>query len=241
MQLRVEAIQQETPDVKTFRFVADHGLPFSFLPGQFITLTAELWNPKRNRLGQVHRAFSLSSSPLDLHGLEIAVRRYHDGRMTTWLHDSVHEGDWVEIKGPDGEFVFREGETDELILIAGGIGVAPFRGMIRYIIQKGLPVQVRLVYSARTPADFAFAEELHATARHAQNVRCLYTVTRGSPDQMTDWTGRIGRVDEGLLREQMGSPQALYYLCGPDTMIDETAKTLLRLGVAEPRIRFERW
>ncbi len=241
MQLRVGAIRQETPDVKTFRFVADHGLPFSFLPGQFITLTAELWNPKRNRLGQVHRAFSLSSSPLDLNGLEIAVKRYPDGRMTPWLHDRVQEGQRIEVKGPDGEFVFREGETNELILIAGGIGIAPFRSMIRYIIQKGLPVQVRLFYSARTPADFAFAEEFNTMTRQAQNFRRLYTVTRGSTGQNTNWTGRVGRLDESLLREQLGSPQALYYLCGPDTMIDETARLLLRLGVAEPKIRFERW
>ena len=244
MQLRVSTIRQETPDSKSFCLVTPLVTPspvssFSFLPGQFLTLTAELWNPKRNRPGPVHRAFSISSSPLDQDGVEIAAKRYEAGRMTPWLHDTVHEGQMLDVKGPDGEFVFREGETDELILIAGGIGIAPFRSMIRYIVQKGLPVQVRLLYSARTPADFAFADEFNALAARAANFRCLYTVTR--PATAAEWSGRVGRVDEALLREQIGSGRALYYLCGPNIMINDTAGILLRLGVDEPRIRFERW
>lgn len=237
MQLPVSLITVETPDTKTVRLGLGPNNPFPFLPGQFIIITAELWNPRRNRMVPVNRAFSISSSPTEVDYLEITAKKYQDGRMTPWLHDTVQVGQVLSVKGPDGEFVFREGESDELVLIAGGIGIAPYRSIIRYILTRRLPVQIRLIYSARTPEDFAYKAEFDdKTAKHP-NFRCLYTVTR----EHKGWNGRVGRVDEALLRNYAGNPKALYYLCGPDRMISDLTETLKKLGVAREAIRSERW
>jgi ferredoxin-NADP reductase len=241
LQLPVTRIALETPDTKTYRLDLGAHKPFPFLPGQFIILTAELWNPKRNRAAPVNRAFSISSSPTDWDYLEVTAKRYQDGRISAWLHDTVKVGDQVTVKGPAGKFVFNEGETDELVLIAGGIGVAPFRSMIRYIIGKKLPVRVHLLYTARTPQDFAYKTELDGIIQNHPNVTCLYSITRPSSDPQMDWSGRIGRVDEPLLRQHLKNPKALFYLCGPDVMIGELARLLKTIGVEEARIRFERW
>jgi ferredoxin-NADP reductase len=236
MQLQVSEIRDETADTKTVQFRLEQDLPF--LPGQFITLTAELWNPRRERPAPVHRAFSITSSPTDRGILEIAAKRYPDGRMSAWLHDALKPGDAVAVKGPQGGFVFKDGETDQIVLVAGGIGIAPFRSVIRYIDAKRLPIGLTLLYSARTPADFAFGAELRAVARSNPRIRCVFTITR--PTDLP-WTERIGRIDGAMLKEHLGGPGALYYICGPDALIQETAQQLKGLEVPLERIRTEKW
>jgi ferredoxin-NADP reductase len=238
MKLVVSEIRQETPEIQSFRFDLGANKPFPFRPGQFIIITAEVWNPKRNRMGTANRAFSMSSSPTDEDYLEIAAKRYEGGRMTPWLHDTVKAGDLLNVKGPEGQFVFTEGETDEIVLIAGGIGIAPYRGMIRYILAKELPVRIKLLYSARTPRDFAFKPEFDAAMSRRQNFHCVYTITR--PDQ-TPWAGRVGRFDKAFFQDHLGPVGTLYYLCGPDRMIKEQAQILTALDVPSPLIRSERW
>lgn len=238
MVLRVSEIRQETPEIKSFRLDLKSEKPFPFIPGQFVIVTADLWNPKRNRIGPANRAFSLSSSPTEPDYIEWAAKRYPEGRMTTWLHDTVKVGDRLRVKGPEGSFVFREGETEEIILLAGGIGVAPFRSMIRFILDRELSTKIKLIFSARTPKDFAFSAEFNRWAADHPNFHSIYTVTRPGDDP---WTGRIGRIDPDLLREHRGGASALYYLCGPDPMIKETAEGLRNLGIPEGSIRSERW
>lgn len=238
MKLVVTDIRQETAEIKSFRFDLGSYKPFPFRPGQFIIITAEIWNPKRNRTGPANRAFSLSSSPTEEDAIEIAAKRYLNGRLTPWLHDTVKTGDVLNVKGPEGQFVFTEGESQEIVLVAGGIGIAPYRSMIRYILARGLPVQVNLFYSARTPADFAYKSEIDAAIQQYANFRCVYTITR--PDG-TPWTGRVGRFDEAFFRDHLGPIGTLYYLCGPDRMIKEQAQILTALGVPYPLIRSERW
>jgi ferredoxin-NADP reductase len=238
MKLVVSEIRQETPEIKSFRLDLGANKPFPFRPGQFVILTGEVWNPKRNRMGTANRAFSLSSSPTEEDYIEIAAKRYTEGRLTPWLHDTVKVGDTLNVKGPEGNFVFTEGESDEIVLIGGGIGIAPYRSMIRYIIAKGLPVRVKLLYSARTPVDFAFKPEFDAVMREHSNLHCDYTITR--PDQ-THWTGRIGRFNDAFLRDHIGPVGTLYYLCGPDRMIKECAQILTTRGVPPPLIKSERW
>ena len=238
MKLIVSEIRQETPEIKSFRFDLGSNKPFPFRPGQFVIIRAEVWNPKRNRMGTAARAFSMSSSPTEEDYIEIAAKRYEGGRMTPWLHDTVKTGDVLNVKGPEGQFVFTEGETDEIVLIAGGIGIAPYRGMIRYILAKELPVRIKLLYSARTLADFAYKPEFDAAMKRHPNFHCVYTITR--PDQ-TPWAGRIGRFDDAFFREHLGPVGTLYYLCGPDRMIIEQAQILTALGVSDPLIRSERW
>ena len=237
MKLPIVRITEETSDTKTFQLDRRDYPDFSFLPGQFVIVRAELFHPAKNRSTPVNRAFSLSSSPLARDYIEFTAKRYPDGRMTPWLCDQAAAGDILVVKGPSGEFVFREGETEEIVLVAGGIGAAPYRSMIRYVLARDLPIRIRLLYSARTPGDFAFKEEFDDLSRKDSRLECLYTVTR----EHAGWTGKVGRVDETLLRNFLPNASPLFYLCGPDTMIDTLSGILKSLGVPDDRIRFERW
>ena len=237
MELVITGITEETPDVKTFRLDLGPFKPFHFVPGQFIIVRADLFNPKKGKETPINRAFSISSSPLETDYIEFSAKRYQDGRMTPWLYDTVRVGQSLTVKGPSGQFVFQEGKTDNLVLIAGGIGVAPFRSFIRYILEKPCPGRLSLLYSARTPADFAFKKELDDRAARFPQFQCLYTVTRDSPA----WTGRVGRIDLSLLQKHLENPDTLYYLCGPPNMIESITRDLETAGIQKGNILSEAW
>jgi ferredoxin-NADP reductase len=237
MELPVTRITDETPDIKTFRLDLGHHRPFTFLPGQFIILRTEIWNPVKDRMTKVNRAFSLASSPLERDYIEFSAKKYQDGLVTPWLHEKVRLGDTLTVKGPSGDFVFRDGESPTLVLMAGGIGIAPFRSMVRYIRDKGLPVATHLFYSARSPADLSYREEWDRLAGEHPNFHPSFTVTR----EHLGWTGRVGRIDAALIGNALKDPAALYYLCGPDPMIQDLRSLLNDAGVGPDRVRFEKW
>ena len=236
VQLRISGIVQETPDVKTFRLQSDSGLPFDFLPGQFIVLTFEIFDEAKGRLRRKNRAFSISSSPTHKDGLEITVRK--TGFVSSFMHQVLVVGDPVTVKSRSGEFYFQESMADELFLLAGGTGVAPFMSMIRYIMDRNLPVHVTLVYSSRTPADIIFHSELETLSSRHSNLRCVYTITRPAG---VLWEGPTGRISRALLEQHIPHRQALYYLCGPEAMIEAGVGFLKELGIEERWIRLEKW
>lgn len=236
IQLRVSRIVQETADVKTFRLEADSPLPFDFLAGQFIVLHFEIYDEAKGKVRRKNRAFSISSSPLEKKFLEITVRK--TGFVSSFMHDALKVGDWVTVRSLGGKFIFQDGLADELVLIAGGTGVAPFRSMIRYILQKNLPVKVTLIYSSRTPSDILFREEFDALSAAHPDLRCVHTITRPRGES---WRGNTGRISVGLLRRHVSNLAALFYLCGPTPMIEEGVRLLKEMGVEEGRIRLEKW
>ncbi|MBI5197391.1 MAG: hypothetical protein HZA19_02160 [Nitrospirae bacterium] len=237
MELIITRIKSETPEIKTFRLDLGPHKSFSFLPGQFIIVRAELWNAAKGKRIPVNRAFSISSSPQETDYIEFTAKRYQDGRMTHWLYDEVQVGQTLFIKGPSGHFVFREGEADELVLIAGGIGIAPFRSIIRDVLGRQYPVKISLFYSARTPVDFAYKNEFDDLAERFPQFQPSYTVTRDSQN----WTGQVGRIDLSLLRNHLGHPGTRYYLCGPQTLIDSLSRDLESAGIRKDNIMSEAW
>ncbi len=196
LELKVQRIIRETRDVKTFRLSGEGPIPFDFFPGQFLILSFRLYDPSKGREVNKNRAFSVSSSPTDRDYLEVTVKK--TGRVTRHMHETLGEGDTVRVKNRAGEFYYREGMGERLVLIAGGTGVAPLMSMIRYIGARRLPVGLILLYSNRTPEEFAFSRELEEQERQIPGFRCLHTVTR--PEGHA-WNGRIGRIGQPMLEE----------------------------------------
>lgn len=234
--LKVSKIIQETHDVKTFRMESGSALPFVVLPGQFIVLSFEIFDQLKGRFRRKNRAFSVSSSPLERMHLEVTVKK--TGLVSTYLHESIKEGDLLAIKNRSGEFYFREDLADELVLIAGGTGIAPLMSMIRYIDERGLPVKITLIYSNKTPSDIVFYKELQDLVFRHSHINCVYTITR--PEGYA-WQGPTGRISQVLLKQNISNLKALFYICGPAAMIQSSVELLKGLGVDPSRIRVEKW
>lgn len=226
--LPIAELDPQTPDIKIFRLALE-GHPFEYQAGQSVLVSA----PGE----EARKAYSLASSPGETARtgrLDLAIKRSGDSRQ---LHD-LRPGDRITIEGPYGRFVYTADPVEaDLFFLAGGSGIAPLRGIIRSVADWGGPERMTLIYSARTPRDFAYAGEFRALAREGR-LRALFTSTRAPSGP---WAGLQGRIDEDKLRTYLPSPRALCFICGPDEMLAALAPLLRALGVAADHIRMEEW
>lgn len=226
--LKLAKIFQETSDVRTFRFVAPDGgrLPFNFEPGQYLNLKFDID-------GQfVARSYTIASSPTRRDYCEITVKREPNGRGSRYIHDTWREGDLIEIGAPAGKFFFTGQDVDEVVLIAGGVGITPVMSMLRYLTDRGWPGTIYFVFVIKSNADYIFREELEYLQKRFSNLRLFVTLTRPSTSDT-----RLGLVETGrlsvpkLLHWIPNLPSLAVYMCGPNAMMDHTRELLIAAGV----------
>lgn len=228
---KLVAITDESPTVKSF--VLDlQGAEMDFLPGQYIDLFMDALESGKAA------GYSITSSPLERHAISIAVKKLPGARATEYLHEHAKVGDTFVLQGPGGDFHYEARSASSLMLIAGGVGITPLMSMLRYFLASQPGNQLALVYSAQTPRELLFRDELDAMARDNPSLSAVFTVTR--PGHGT-WDGHVGRIDSGLLRANMPTPDPLYYICGPRGMAEDITALLHELGVNDSRIRSETW
>lgn len=231
--LRVASIFQETPNVKTFRLMNPVGgaLPFDYLPGQFLTVTALLEGKP------VKRSYTIASSPTRHDYAEITVKREESGLVSKFLDDKVKVGDLLEFSGPSGSFTFTGRECNCILLIAGGVGITPMMSVLRYLLDRSWPGDIFLLFSIGRPEDFIFREEIEHLARRHTNLRVAVTASR---PEGTDWKGLRGRISKELILQSVPDVSKRYvHICGPVPMMEAAKKLLAELGVPAERIKSE--
>ena len=225
-------VLDETDDVKTFRFVADPPVLFTYKPGQFVTLKLEI-NGK-----QVSRSYTISSSPSRPHTLEISIKRIvppasplaePDGFVSQWLHDNITVGSKIKLSGPVGKFTCLANPFPKILLLSAGIGITPMMSMSRWMCDTGSDCDIIFFHSARTPRDFIFRQELELMSARHQNFHLAVSTTRREPGQT--WFGLTGRLDATML--QVVAPdfrERSVYVCGPHGFMDNVKAMLQALG-----------
>ena len=182
--------------------------------------------------------YSITSSPADQTTVRLAVK--HDGSdhpVTNWLHDDAGEGDLVEVS-LGGDFIYTPDEAASVVLIGGGIGMTPLMSIVRAVDEMARLTRLTLVYSASSADELLFHRELESITARNPRIRCVFTVTRAVPDT---WDGHTDRIDAELLRAEGIDPNALFFICGPPSMIQDVAVMLASLGVPGSRVRYEQW
>jgi ferredoxin-NADP reductase len=231
--LRIGRIFQETPDVKTFRLMNPLGgvLPFSYLPGQFLTVAVPVDGTP------VKRSYSIASSPTRHDYAEITVKHEEGGVVSSFLHARVTVGYLVECSGPAGTFIFTGRECTCILLIAGGVGITPLMSVLRYLLDRSWSGDIFLLYGCRTPQDIIFREELEYLQRRHPNLRVVVTV---SHPEGTDWQGPTGRITKELLAAfGPDLPSRYVHICGPVPMMEAVKQMLAELGMPRERIKTE--
>ena len=226
-------IVQETPDVRTFRFASPDGqrLPFQHLPGQYLVLSLRIDGKK------VNRTYTIASSPSRSDYCEITVKREENGLVSRHLHDTLREGDLLNVSAPAGRFTFDGTQSDRIVLIAGGVGITPLMSILRYLTDQRWKGDIHFLYCAKTPQDIIFRQELDDLQKRFPNLHLHLTLTRA---EGTDWAGRKGRITGEFLRQTIpdlvGHP---VYICGPASMMEPTIQMLRELGVPADQIKSE--
>ena len=227
---KISKIIDETPSVKVFRVKLPSDADIEFYPGQFFMVSFV-----NDQEIKTSRAYSVASSSLNKEYLEIALDKI--GPFTSKLFQ-MKEGSPLKFKGPYGKFYFDEGIKNNLILIAGGTGITPLIGIIRYCNDKRLGNKIKFIYSVRSTQDIIYKDELKKMKNEYENFDYVVTVTRES----NDWQGRKGRIDLDLLRDNIEDNEgSIYFLCGPKEFVHSIIEMLETLGVKKEQIKTDVW
>lgn len=152
---------------------------------------------------------------------------------------AMQHGELAQVDGPQGRFLLDVPETVPVVLLAGGIGITPFRSMIKYAMERGTSHQMLLVYSNHTPADAPFLDELQHWANERDNLSLVTTMTQ--PEKCPpSWNGKTGRIDAEFLRKNIQDlPASVFYSAGPPRFVKAMKQSLQDAGVSEEHIHAE--
>ena len=216
-------IRQETGDIKTFRVNAPTGGKlFTHLPGQCAMICVP---------GVGEGMFSITSSPTNTEYQEFSIKQC--GVLTDHLH-SLEVGAQIGVRGPYGNNFPVEGSLKgkNLLFIAGGIGLAPLRSVINYVLDNREHYgKVDILYGSRSAADLIRLEEIKEWWMREKDVNVYLTIDR----EQEGWDGHVGFVPS-YLKEIGFSADKTALVCGPPIMIKLTLAALEEMGFAKDQV-----
>ena len=218
----------------TMAFYFEKPPGFQFKPGQYVDVI--LINPPEKDDEGIARSFSIASAPFE-EDLMFATRM-RDTAFKRVLK-SMPLGTEVEIEGPYGSFVLHNNAVRPAVLLAGGIGITPFRSMVVQAAETRLPHRMVLMYCNRRPEDAAFLEELLKLQSLNEKFPCIGLMT--APERShRHWEGEKGRLSvDMLMRHSKHLADPIYYVVGPPGMVDGVHTLLNEAGVNDDNIRSE--
>ena len=220
----IDKIVDDTYDTKTFTmYYVDekYNNAFSFKPGQFAEVSV---------FGVGEAPFGYSSNPFRKDTFDFTVRAV--GSVTNAMHEAK-VGDTFGVRGPLGNtFPFEEVMGNDILIIAGGLGLPPLRTLIEPIFDKRDKFgEFTILYGARTPADRVYSDALEAWSNR-DDVKLIQTVDEADDN----WEGNVGVVTTLLEKIKVDPKTTFAYTCGPPIMIKFVIQDLLSMGFADDHI-----
>lgn len=222
MKAILAGVVKETGEISSFRLG----------PEKRVSYTAGQWVDVRLTDSLKHH-FTLSSSPTEpFLQFTTKFRTESEYKRVLW---SKRVGDTFEIRGPFGEFVLDTGDLGPRIFIAGGIGITPFRSMLRFAVDKKLDVPATLLYSVKNRGEGAFIEELE---RIQETLRLRSGQTRYRIQIIE--TEREGRLNAQKIKKYCPNlKKSTVWLCGPPVMVESLMEVVTKMGFAAEAIHSE--
>jgi len=207
--------------IRTFKVTLQDGRDFKQQPGQCAMLGI---------LGIGESMISIASSPTKKGYLEFSIMKM--GKVTSALH-ACDPGDTISIRGPYGNgFPVNEWKGKNILTIGGGIGQAPLRPIVQYILDNRSDFgQLDIIYGARSSNDLCFKDELFELEKR-DDVNVHLSIDAEEPD----WTRFVGFVPNNLLKVKPVQENTIAITCGPVVMINYVIKNLLELGFTDQQI-----
>jgi len=218
---RVVVAEKFTEREKFFRLAFEDGQPFDYKPGQFVEV---------NVFGRGEAPISICSSPTQKGAFDLCVRAVGD--LTNALH-TMNAGAVLGIRGPFGNgFNPEVAKGQDVLFVAGGLGLAPTRSFIRYVIDNRAHYgKVTILVGARSPQELLFKDDLKEWQARP-DVQCLVTVDRADPS----WSGRVGLITTLFSQIKFSSTNTWAVIVGPPIMFKFAVLEALSEGIPENRI-----
>ena len=225
----IREVRPATPRARTV--IIDLGsASFPYVAGQAIYLGVHGSNQRR--------PYSIAEAPEESardHSVELLVGVDAEGKPGGGLR--LEPGTLMDLEGPVGRFTFPSAPAERRFLfIAGGTGIAPLRAMLHHALHVPHDA-IGLLFSARTPGEFAYEQEFRSLAV-AREIELELRVTR---EVSHGWSGVRGRLGRDDLAPLVHDQATLCFICGPPALVDEMPRILADLGVPRSCIRIEEW
>ena len=201
-----------------------------YAAGQFVWMTEG-----KRRFPLFDHPFSIADSP-HRPGLSLIIKEAGDFTRTI---GNLPRGTAIGIDGPYGEFSLDAHSGESVLLLAGGVGIAPIIGILRDLVARRDPRPVRLAYAAGVPQNFACLPEIE-TAKQVLDLKVMLV----SEEAGDGWTGEVGRLSADRLQSLLDGldPQrSVALICGPGPMVTAVSDTLLDLGLPMNKVVYERF
>ncbi|WP_224485284.1 ferredoxin--NADP reductase [Robertkochia aurantiaca] len=234
--LEIGVVENITPNSVslTFKIPEDKKEAFRFKPGQYITL-------KTNINGaEVRRSYSICSAADDP-GITVGVKKVADGTFSVYANEELSAGSEIEVHPPEGRFTFDAANDpgNTVVAFAAGSGITPVMSIMKAVL-KDTDRDFILVYGNKTLEETMFYKDIMSLKERYGNrleIQFLYSRTQENDAIF----GRIERSTVNyILKNKLDSAgDAVFYLCGPEGMINNVSETLKEKGVASDRIKFE--
>ena len=201
---------------------ADQEPLFGFSAGQFVML--HLLNADQSVWAKA--AYSMASAPSEsAEAIKLAIKVRGD--LTKRARD-LQSGDFVKVQGPYGKFILPD-EDRHIVMLAGGIGIAPFRSMIREAMSSKPDQKITLLYSCKTAEGMAYLDELKQLGSLNANFKPVFSLTGYAPQ---GWEGETGRIGTKLLHKHVPEVQnVIFMVCGTREFVSDMADMLKKCGV----------
>ncbi len=228
--LKLKGRAKIAPD--TYEFTFSPPARLAFAPGQYMEWTLGHNNPdsRGNR-----RYFTLASAPTE-HDLKLGVKFYPNSSSFKKTMLSMGRDHEIVASQLAGDFVLPENPNQKIVFIAGGIGITPFRSMIKYLLDIHQRRSMTLFYINRTADDIVY-KDVFDRAERELGLKTIYTVTdaRKLP---ANWWGKVGRLTPEFIKKTVpGYRSNVYYVSGPPGLVDSFREILRQLDIQDAHIK----
>ena len=217
-------------DTRHFDLALESGKAIDFLAGQFVAVLC----PKDGKV--IRRAYSITSPPEERQRISLIIKLVQVGVVTNWFW-SLKCGDRFRVHGPFGKFILPERMDFDIVFVATGTGIAPFRSMIQRVLRGGFRRKMWLLFGVRYESMIPYQEEWLELARQYSNFIYIPTVSRPS----SEWKGETGYVQTKIEKFFSNPEGKRVYICGLNEMIQAAQEMCIRQGFRKDRISYERY
>jgi len=225
--LVLKEVQIMSPRV--YNFVFEPSRPLVFQPGQYMewTLPGVAFDGRGNR-----RTFSIASSPSE-DKVMLGVKFYEPASAYKQKLRALRPGAQISVGQIAGNFLLPADSSQRLLFIAGGVGVTPFRSMLKYINDSGEQRDIVMFYAISDPAELSYRDLFQSIS--TSSIRIIPILTKADP---TGWNGLTGHIDSKVLEKYVKDlSNRVVYISGPNKMVASTKKMLLDLGLKRTQIK----
>lgn len=248
--LLVSDLKKETPSCVSVFFDIPENLKedFKFKAGQYLTLKIDIADE------EVRRAYSIFTPPFS-DQIGVSIKKVINGKMSNYIVDKLKVGDQIDVMIPEGKFVVKpqiDSQRDHYF-IAAGSGITPILSMIKTILEEEPKSTVYLLYGNRDEDNIIFRSELEAM-KDIYNNQFFMDITLSSPtkeksnnilgtlgSRTISWNGQKGRLNGNRVINMLNenpprSNESLFYICGPEAMMEDVKSTLIENKVSSKKI-----